>query len=77
MYTHDLTTHADISTRPTIVLHGRQVPRLLYNHHRLLTRTNSRRMRRMLTGSLPTDWWQGKTHRGLLVPEKVGFAMMG
>jgi hypothetical protein len=34
--------------RPSILLHGRQVPRLLHNHHRLLARSNSRRLRRFV-----------------------------
>ncbi|KAI7223934.1 hypothetical protein KC333_g171 [Hortaea werneckii] len=33
--------------------------------------TNRRRVRRLLSGPLPADRWQGQTHRGLLFPEKV------
>ena len=49
--------HVDSRPRPTILLHGRQVPRLLHHHHRLLARPNRRRLRRLLTGPLPTYWW--------------------
>lgn len=66
-----LTLYLDACSRPPILLHGRQVPRLLHHHHRLLARTNRRRLRRVLTGPLPADRRQSKTHRGLLVPEKV------
>ena len=66
-----LNVTADSRTRPTIIFHGRQVSRLLHNHHRLLARTDSRCMRRLLAGALPTDRWKGSAHRRLLVPEKV------
>jgi hypothetical protein len=54
-----------------IFLHGRQVPRLLHYHHRLLTRTNRRHLRWMLNCALPTNWWKGSSDRGMLFPKKV------
>merc|ERR1711939_785733 len=61
----------DPCARPALLLHGRQVPWLLHHHHRLLPRPDRRRVRRLLSGPLPADRWQGQTHRGLLFPEKV------
>ena len=42
-----------------LVLHGRQVPRLLQHHRRLLTRPDRRPLRLVLDRALPTDRWQG------------------
>jgi hypothetical protein len=67
----------DSRSRPTILLHGRQVPRLLHHHYRLLARPNRRRLRRLFTGALPTHWREGSAHRGLLFPEKVDHTQMG
>ncbi|KAE9961062.1 hypothetical protein BLS_005980, partial [Venturia inaequalis] len=58
-------------TRPPILLYRCQVPRLLHNHHGFLVRTNCCRLRRLLTGPLPANRWQGPSHRGLLVQEEV------
>lgn len=62
---------ADPCTSTALVLHGRQVPRLLHNHHRLLARTNRRRLRRLLDRSLPANRRKGQTNGRLLVPEEV------
>ena len=64
-------TSTDPSTWSSLFLHGRQVPRLLHHHHRLLTRTNRRSLRRLLSGAMPAHWWQGKADRGLLIQEEV------
>ena len=61
----------DSCAHTSLILHGRQVPRLLHNHHRLFPRPNRRRLRWLLTGSLPTHWWQGPSHRGMLFQEEV------
>ena len=64
---------SDSCPRPTLILHGRQVPRLLHHHYRLLARTNRRRLRRLLSGPLPAYRWQGQTYRGLLFQEKIDY----
>ena len=61
----------DPRTRPPLLLHGRQVPRLLHHHDRLLARANRRRLRRVLAGAVPAYGRQGETHRGVLVSEEV------
>lgn len=61
----------ELGARPKILLHGRQVPRLLHYYHCLLPRTNSRHLRRLLDGSVPTNWWKGSIDRRLLLPKKV------
>lgn len=55
----------------SLLLHGRQVPRLLHHHHRLLPRPDRRHLRRLLHRPLPAHRRQGQTHRGLLFPEEV------
>lgn len=62
---------SDPRSRSSLFLHGRQVPWMLHNHNRLQPRTDCRRLRRLLAGSVPADWWQGKVDRGLLVQEEV------
>ena len=64
-------TKTDARPRSPVLLHGRQVPRLLHHHDRLLARTNRRRLPGLLAGAVPADGWQGEAHRGVLVPEKV------
>ena len=61
----------DPRTRPALLLHGRQVPRLLHHHDRLLARANRRRLRRVLAGAVPAYGRQGETNRGVLVSEEV------
>ena len=58
-----------------LFLHGRQVPRLLHHHHRLLARPDRRRLCRLLDRPLPAHRWQGQTHGGLLFPEKVNVTL--
>lgn len=48
-----LTSTSDPRPCSSLILHGRQVPRLLHHHHRLLTRPDRRRLRRLLAGPLP------------------------
>lgn len=67
----DFALSLDARSRPPILLHGRQVPRLLHHHDRLLARPNRRRLRGLLTGALPTYRWQGAVDGGMLVQEKV------
>jgi len=66
----------DPRSRAAILLHGRQVPRLLHHHNRLQPRSDRRCLRRLLAGAVPAHWWQGETHRGLLVPEEVDYTPM-
>ena len=54
-----------------LLLHGRQVPRLLHHHHRLLARPDRRHLRRLLDRPLPAHRWQGPSDRGLLFPPEV------
>ena len=54
-----------------LLLHGRQVPRLLHHHHRLLARPDRRHLRRLLDRPLPAHRWQGPSDRGLLFPPQV------
>ncbi len=44
------------------LLHGRQVPRLLQDHHRLQPRADRRPLRRMLHRTLPAHRRQGQAH---------------
>lgn len=62
---------ADPRARPALLLHGRQVPRLLHHHDGLLARANRRHLRRLLDRAVPTDGRQGSADGRLLVPEKV------
>ena len=61
----------DACPSAAVVLHGRQVPRLLHHHHRVLSCTNSRHLSGLLDRALPTHWWQSPIDRGLLVQEEV------
>lgn len=63
--------YIDTGARPTVLLHGRQVPRLLHHHHRLLARPDRRHLRRVLDGAVPAYGWKSTTDGGLFVPEKV------
>ena len=62
---------SDPGARSPLLLHGRQVPRLLHNHDRLLPRANRRHLPGLHQRAVPADRWQGQTDRGLLFPEKV------
>jgi hypothetical protein len=64
-------TQLDSRPCPPIILHGRQVPRLLHHHHRLLTRPDRRHLRRLLNGAMSTHRRQGSADGGLLIPKKV------
>lgn len=61
----------DTRARAPILLHGRQMPRLLHHHHRLLARPDRRHLRRLLDGALPADGRKGAVDGGMFVPEKV------
>ena len=49
-----LTPSSDSCPSASIILYGRQVPRLFHNHHCLLARPNSRCLPRLLDCSLST-----------------------
>lgn len=53
------------------------MPRLLRDHHRFLARPNSRHLRWLLNGAMSTYRRQSKTHRGMLIPEKVELDPVG
>ncbi len=67
----------DPRARPALLFHGRQVPRLLHHHHRLLARTDRRGVRRLLAGAVPADRRQGTPDRGLLVSAEVSVGRDG
>lgn len=71
LLTNDFLLSTDPCAPAPLLLHGRQVPRLLYYHHRLLARPDRRYLRRLLDRPLPAYWWQGPSDRGLLVPPEV------
>lgn len=52
----------DPCARTPLLLHGRQVPRLLQHHDRLLSRPDRRHLRVVRDRPLPTDRWQGQAH---------------
>ena len=64
-------SNADPCAQPPILLHGRQVPRLLHDHHRFLTRPDRRHLPGLHHGPVSADGRQGSINRGLLFPEKV------
>ena len=64
----------DACPRSPLLLHGRQMPWLLHNHHRLLTRPNRCYLWRLLNGSMSTYWRQGTLDGGMQFPEEVGVA---
>ena len=41
-------------------------------HHRLQPCADRRHLQRLLDRALPAHWWQGATHRGLLLPQEGG-----
>ena len=65
----------DACPRSPLLLHGRQVPRLLHNHHRLLARPNGSHLRWLLDGFMSTYWRQGAVDRGMQFPEEVEVSM--
>ena len=56
---------------PQLLLHGRQVPRMLQDHHSFQPRPDCRPVRGMLHRSLPTDRWKGEVNGGLLLQEEA------
>jgi hypothetical protein len=56
----NLTVLPDIDTcaRAPLILHGRQMPRLLYHHNRLLARADSCHLWRLLNCPMSTHRWQ-------------------
>ena len=61
----------DARPRSPLLLHGRQVPRLLHNHHRLLARPNRRHLWWLLNCSMPANRRQGSIDRGVQFQEEV------
>jgi hypothetical protein len=55
--TTPLTLASDACTRPSFLLHGRQVPWMLHHHHRLLARPDGCCLRRLLSGPVPAYRW--------------------
>merc|ERR1712093_460236 len=58
----------EIGAGPKLLLHGRQVPRMLQHHHRLLPRPDRRPVRILLDRPLPANRREGSIDRGLLLP---------
>lgn len=56
---HLLTPPPDARARPPLLLHGRQVPRLLQHHDRLLSRPDRRHLRFLRDRPLPAYRRQG------------------
>merc|ERR1712141_485758 len=54
-----------------LLLHGRQVPRMLQNHYSLLTRTDRCPLRQLLDCPLSADRWPGPTHRRMQLPKEA------
>lgn len=52
-----------LSATPELILHGREMSRLLQDHNGLLARTGSRRLYRLLDHPLPADRRTRKAHR--------------
>ena len=48
---------------PEQLLHGRQVPRLLQDHHRLQSRADGRALRRLQHRPVPAHGREGQAHR--------------
>ena len=67
----------DPRPRTPLLLHGRQVPRLLHHHDRLFARPNSRHLPRLLDCALPTNGRKGAFDRGMLVPAEVEHIVRG
>ena len=55
----DIPVPIDARPRSPLFLHGRQMPRLLHNHHRLLARPNCRHLRWLLDCSMSANGRQG------------------
>merc|ERR1712183_407947 len=51
-----------VGPAPKLLLHGREMPRLLQNHNGFLSRPDCRRLLGMLNRSLPVHWWKGQAH---------------
>merc|ERR1712038_406032 len=58
-------------TAPQLVLHGRQVPRLLQDHHRFQSRPDRRLVRRMLHCLVSTHRWKGEAYRRMLLQKEA------
>ena len=56
---------------PQLVLHGREVPRLLQDHHRLQPRPRRRGLRWMRYHFVPADWRTRQADRRLLLPQEA------
>merc|ERR1711997_528918 len=54
-----------------LLLHGRQVPRMLQDHHCFQSCTNCCSVRWLLHSSLSAHWWPSKAHRRMLLQEEA------
>lgn len=63
---------SDTSTRAPILLHGRQVPRLLHHHNRFLTCPNCCHLWRMQYCAMSAHRRQSAIDGGLQLQEEVG-----
>lgn len=52
---------------PQLLLHGREVPGLLQDHHRLQPRADRRAVRRLLHCALPAHGREGEAYRRMLL----------
>ena len=66
-------THSnpDSCSRSKVLLHGRQMSRLLHHHYSILPRSNCRRLCGLLDCSVSANRRESPTHRGMLVSKKV------
>jgi len=62
---------------PQLLLHGRQVSRLLQDHDRIQSRPDGRPLRRLLYRSLPADRRQGSANRRMFIPAKGALEGLG
>merc|ERR1711974_49772 len=51
-----------LGSAPKLLLHGREMPRLLQNHNGFLSRPDCCRLLGVLNRSLPVHWWKGQAH---------------
>ena len=59
--------HTDSRPRPPLILHGRQMPRLLHHHDRLLARTDRRRLWWVQHRAVSAYRWESAVDGGMLV----------
>ena len=60
-----------VGTESQLVLHGRQVSRMLQDHDGVQPRPDGGRLCRLLHGPLPAHRRPGQTHRRMLLPQEA------